>query len=247
MITSVKIKIKIKYNGTNYFGWQRIPGKPTIQEEIEKALFQFHRVKIQIYGASRTDAGAHADGQIAHFIPPQTIVPIDYAGQLNSYLPKDIRILSAEVVPHEFHARESSHSKVYEYCITTNPEDSCYYCVYWKRFRALDIMLMNEACQYILGEHDFKSFQSSGSRTKTTIRKILHASWRQEAGRYIFHIQGTAFLKYMVRNLVGSMCLVGNKKMRVSDFENIMNKKNRSSAGPTAPSGGLVLKEIIYI
>ncbi|MBI2027269.1 MAG: tRNA pseudouridine(38-40) synthase TruA, partial [Deltaproteobacteria bacterium] len=230
----MRIKLIIKYNGTHYYGWQRLGDKPTIQGEIENALYRIHRRRTQIYGASRTDAGVHADGQVAHFIPLESTFDINYVQALNQHLPNDIRILSSEGVADNFHARESSQSKLYEYYLAVG-RSLPYYCAHWTRSQKLDVELMNKACQFILGEHDFKSFQSSGSRTKTSVRKILEASWRTEGDKYIFHIHGTAFLKYMIRNLVGTLSLVGSGKISVSDFVKILNKKNRSSAGSTAP------------
>ena len=227
----MRIKLTIAYTGTRFSGWQRQQGRLTIQEKIEDALFKIFRQKTILYGASRTDAGVHAEGQVAHFIPPKTLHKNDYVRMINSNLPEDIRIISSEIVPDSFHARESAKSKLYEYHVSN---------------LTLSLSLMNDACQYLIGEHDFTSFQSSGSHTSTTFRTILEAAWRKEDNFLIFGIRGTGFLKYMVRNIVGTLCLVGSGKINPLDFKNILEKKNRSIAGATAPACELVLKKIYY-
>ncbi len=243
----MRIKLTIEYTGTRFSGWQRQPGRLTIQEKIEDALFKIFRHKTILYGASRTDAGVHAEGQVAHLIPPKNLPKMDYVRMLNSNLPEDIRIVSGEPVSDSFHARESAQSKLYEYYILnqSKPSKKSSSTAWWVP-DALDIEPMNDACQYLIGEHDFTSFQSSGSQTQTTLRTILEAAWREEDDFLIFGIKGTGFLKFMVRNIVGTLCLVGRGKISPSDFKNILEKKNRSTAGATAPACGLVLKKIYY-
>ena len=243
----MRIKLTIEYTGTRFSGWQRQQGRLTIQEKIEDALFKIFHEKTVIYGASRTDAGVHAEGQVAHFIPPMNLPKIDYVRMINLNLPEDIRIVSSEILPDSFHARESALCKLYEYYIFNQSKPSKnYHSTSWWVPDTLDISSMNDTCQYLLGEHDFTSFQSSGSYTSTTLRTILEASWRYEENFLIFSIKGTGFLKYMVRNIVGTLCLVGNHKISSMDFKNILEKKNRSSAGVTAEARGLVLKKIFY-
>ena len=243
----MKIKLIISYDGTRFSGWQRIPGKLTLQEKVEDALFKIFRHKVTAYGASRTDAGVHAEGQVAHFIPLQTHKKINMVHSMNRELPEDIRILAAEVVPDSFHARESAKSKDYTYNIlNTEKPIKKYHSTSWWRSETFDVNRMNEACQFIIGEHDFTSFQSSGSVTSSTMRTILEASWEQQDLFLNFNIHGTGFLKYMIRNLVGTLCWVGIGKISPDDFKKILDKKNRSFAGQTAPASGLSLIKVNY-
>ncbi|MBI2608148.1 MAG: tRNA pseudouridine(38-40) synthase TruA [Deltaproteobacteria bacterium] len=250
----MKIKLTIKYNGAKYLGWQRQKTRPTIQRKIEEALYKIFHQKVIIYGASRTDAGVHAEGQVAHFTPPPSFQPTavgtswnpgspafrplnSCVQKINSYLPEDIRIVMAEEVQDSFHAREDSVSKLYEYSIFNgkNPTKKDKTMSWW-RPKKLNILLMNEACGYLIGEHDFRLFQTSGSRTKTTFRTILEAAWRQEEDFLVFKIQGTGFLKHMIRNIVGAMYLVGSGQINPAHM----------IRGPTAPACGLSLKKIFY-
>ncbi|MBI4040938.1 MAG: tRNA pseudouridine(38-40) synthase TruA [Deltaproteobacteria bacterium] len=243
----MKIKLVIHYDGTRFMGWQRQPGKLTIQGKIEDALYKLYHRNLKIYGASRTDAGVHAKGQVAHFIAPITgAPPKNLAHKINPYLPSDIRIRSAEKVADDFHARESARSKRYEYVILNHPHEISTSLHLWWVTHPLDIVPMNEACQYLLGSHDFSSFQSSGSHSPTPIREIFEAFWKREKDHVIFTIRGSGFLKFMVRNLVGTLTLVGQKKITPLDFKAILEKKNRSDAGATAPACGLTLIEICY-
>ncbi len=243
----MKIKLTIEYEGTRFSGWQRQASRLTVQEKIEDALFRMFHKKVVIFGASRTDAGVHAEGQVAHFSPPQELPKIDYSKALNSLLPRDIRVLSAEKVSDDFHAQKNAKSKLYEYYILNQGKPSALHRSFsWWRAEEMNIEAMNEASQYLVGEHDFASFQSSGSQVKTSTRTVLEAHWRREEGFLIFGVRGTGFLKYMIRNIVGTICLVGSHKITPLDFKNILGKKNRSQAGPTAPANGLVLKQIYY-
>ena len=151
------------------------------------------------------------------------------------------------MVPDSFHARESAKSKNYTYNIlNTEKPIKKYHSTSWWRSETFDVNRMNEACQFIIGEHDFTSFQSSGSVTSSTMRTILEASWEQQDLFLNFNIHGTGFLKYMIRNLVGTLCWVGIGKISPDDFKKILDKKNRSFAGQTAPASGLSLIKVNY-
>ena len=242
------IKLLIEYDGTNYLGWQVQPKGATIQGILEERLGLLTGEKIRLFGSGRTDSGVHAIGQVAHFKTGSSMDTHRMQRALNSLLPPDIMIQKMEEVEESFHARKHSKSKVYEYRILNRDLRSVFHRGYvWHIPQRLDFKEMGKATQYLIGEHDFSSFRSVGSPTRTTVRKVTRAEWKRgRSGLVRFEIEANGFLKQMVRAIIGTLVEVGKGKMSAVEFRRILESKERSKAGPTAPAHGLFLKEVKY-
>lgn len=241
-------KLTIEYDGTAYHGWQRQKNQPTVQAQIENALGIMTRTPIRIIGSGRTDAGVHALGQVANFHSAATIPAPAYPKGLNSLLPDDIVIVDCTRVPSSFHARFDALGKCYHYRILNRATPSALQRRYaWHLRRPLNIDAMGRAAAMLLGEHDFKSFEGSGSPRSHTVRQITHADFTEQTdGLLVFKIRGNGFLRFMVRNIVSTLASVGMAKISPDEFGRIMASKNRSLAGPTAPPQGLFLVSVDY-
>jgi tRNA pseudouridine38-40 synthase len=242
------IKLLIEYDGTNYQGWQVQAKGLTIQGVIEEKLTLLTGEKIGLIGSGRTDAGVHALGQVASFKTKSRMETRTLRKALNSLLPPDIVIQKVEEVEENFHARKNPKSKVYEYRILNREVRSPFHRVYaWHIPQRLNFKEMERAARMLIGEHDFSCFRSVGTPTKTTVRKIFRAEWkRNREGFLLFEIEGNGFLKQMVRAIVGTLVEVGKGRVSVEGFREILELKDRSKAGPTAPARGLFLKEVKY-
>jgi tRNA pseudouridine38-40 synthase len=242
------IKLTIEYDGTNYQGWQVQPKGLTIQGMIEEKLALLTGETIPLMGSGRTDAGVHAFGQIAHFKTKSQMDVHSIQRALNSLLPPDIVIQKVEQVEAEFHARKHSKSKAYEYRILNRKIRSAFHRGYaWHIPQKLDLKGMKKASQKLMGEHDFSSFRSVGSPTRTAVRKVSRAEWRRGRDGIIrFEIEANGFLKQMVRAIVGTLVEAGKGKISSEEFQRILDSKDRKRAGPTAPAHGLFLKEVKY-
>lgn len=242
------IKLLIEYDGTNYQGWQIQAKGVTIQGLIEEKLAILTGELIHLIGSGRTDAGVHALGQVAHFKTKSQMDVHTIQRALNSLLPSDIVIQRAEEVKEDFHARKQSKSKVYEYCILNRKVRSPFQHGYaWHIPQKLDFRAMEGATQDLVGEHDFSSFRSVGSPTRTAVRKVIRAKWKKgRDGLIRFEIEANGFLKQMVRAIVGTLVEVGKGKISSEEFQKILCAKDRKRAGPTAPARGLFLKEVKY-
>ncbi len=264
--------VTISYNGTNYNGWQKLSNNHSIQGEIEHALSNIADEPILVYASGRTDAGTHATYQVVHFDCEKKRNIDAWLRGTNSYLPKDIRINTIQPldsrfeldtndnwqaqypvqkvyksIPAIFHARFSALSRRYRYFIYNGKvmpallSDNCYW--YEKR---LDDISMNEAIKCIFGEHDFSSFRDSECQSISRKSNVMKAFVKRSNDWIIFDIKANAFLKHMVRNIVGSLMLIGLNKKPVSWFKKLLYAKNRSIAGPIAPSKGLYLISVEY-
>ena len=242
------IKLTIEYDGKNYRGWQVQPEGPTVQGVIEEQLKRLTGETTHLMGSGRTDAGVHAMGQVAHFKTQSVMDVTTIQRALNSLLPSDILIQRVEGVDQDFHARRNCRSKVYEYRILNRSLRSVFHREHaWHIPQKLDFEEMKKATQTLIGEHDFSSFRSVGSPTRTAVRKVIRAEWeRTQEGLLTFEIEASGFLKQMVRAIVGTLVEVGRSKMSPEDFEKILESKDRTKAGPTAPAQGLFLKEVKY-
>lgn len=240
-------KITIEYDGGRYCGWQRQPHDPTIQEEIENALNTITGQKISVIGSGRTDAGVHAQAQVAHFKCDTKLNAQDFSGAINSLTPDDIVITGCEEVDDEFHARYSVKSKIYIYRLINRPKPAALYRQYaWHIRKELNLETMRTATTHLIGIHDFKAFEGAGSPRSHTTRCVLGASLTKEAQYLLFEIEANGFLRFMVRNIVGTLVEVGLGKLTPDDFKCILASKDRSQAGPTAPARGLFLKKVKY-
>ena len=242
------IKLVIEYEGTNYLGWQVQAKGLTVQGIIEEKLALLTGERVHLLGSGRTDAGAHALGQVANFKTKSRMEVQTFQKALNSLLPSDIAIIKIEEVDEEFNARRSAKSKVYEYRILNQEIRSVFHREYaWHIPQRLNLREMKKASQILFGEHDYSAFRSVGTPTKTAIRKVLRAEWkRDKAGFLRFEIEASGFLKQMVRAIVGTLVEVGYGKIRAKECREILESKDRGKAGPTAPAYGLFLKEVRY-
>ena len=233
-----------EYDGENYHGWQVQPESVTVQQTITKCLGDILSQKVSLVGAGRTDTGVHAKFMTAHF-DCNFEFEKDYVKQkLNNYLPDDISIFKIISVKKDFHARFDAVSRTYKYYIKQHKlpfEDRCYY-----HKKQLDLDQMNEACKKIIGKKDFTSFSKINTQTHTNFCKILRAEWTKEKQMICFTIQADRFLRNMVRAIVGTMLLVGEKKISPEEIINIIKKKNRGYAGVSVPAEGLFLVDVKY-
>jgi len=241
----MRFRLQLEYDGSAYSGWQVQNGQVTIQGEIEKALATIVGYQIRITGAGRTDSGVHARGQVAHFDSEYNIESGKVLHSLNGILNKDIRITGLEVVNPEFHARYDAKMRMYRYFISQKPIALLRnYC--WQVFWDIDLGSMNDACHYIIGQHDFKSFCRENSDVKNHVCTVNTASWAHQDDLIVFSIEANRFLHGMVRALVGTMVDIGRLYRPVDDIKRILEAKKRTIAGPSAPAKGLVLEKINY-
>jgi tRNA pseudouridine38-40 synthase len=243
-----KFRLIIEYDGGAYCGWQRQKVDPSVQGTIEAALARMTRQHVTLHGAGRTDAGVHALGQAAHFICPTRLDATALRKGLNSLLPADIVIRACDPVPQDFHARFDARSKTYRYRILNRPAPAAVGRQYaWHIFRPLDLAAMQQAQTAVLGRHDFKAFENTGSPRRHTVREVTQAAWRlREDGHLIFDITADGFLKFMVRNIVGTLVAVGLGKLRPEEIAAIRDSGDRRRAGATAPPQGLFLLQVHY-
>ena len=250
-------KITIEYDGTYYAGGQRQDNVPSIQGEIEKAVHKFCQQKLTVTGASRTDSGVHAQGQIAHFdldYGDRSLRGFDLMKALNAHLrPQPISILHAEEVDEHFHARFSAHEKLYTYRIINKPsflaldQNRA-----WIVKTELDVAAMQAAAEVLRGEHDFASFRASECQANTSIRSVNRLEFEERnidpwGGREILmHVEGHAFLHHMVRNIVGALIEVGRGGKPVGWLKDLLLIKDRTQAAPTAKPDGLYLVNVSY-
>lgn len=244
-----RIKLIVAYDGTRYHGWQFQPHETTIEGVLKESIQSLTGEEIQVIGASRTDAGVHALGNVAVFDTESRIPGDKFAYALNQRLPADIVVQDSTEVPADFHPRHQNCRKTYEYTILNRrfplPEfrDTAYF-----YHGKLDLEKMQQAAQAIIGEHDFAAFCSAGAQVQTTVREIYALEVRSAAKDQIrIRVQGNGFLYNMVRIIVGTLLEVGKGRMQVSDILDIISSCDRSKAGPTAPAQGLRLVEICYV
>ena len=247
-MVSKNFKIVIEYDGTNFFGWQKQKDKKTIQGEIEKALTLILSQEIKIIGSGRTDAGVHAFGQVANFYADTNILPQKIKIALNSIIKDPIVIRECCIMDENFHARYNAVSKEYHYFILNRQDPCAIERLYqWHVRSQLDIGAMTQCCHAITGVIDFKSFENTGSMRSSTIREVFFASTTLLDNQRIgFKICANGFLKYMVRNLIGTIVLAGLNKISIDAFIQILEAKDRTLAGATGPAHGLFLKKVNY-
>lgn len=242
-----RIKLTIAYDGTNYCGWQIQPNGITIEEILNKALSKMTGEEILVVGASRTDSGVHAMGNVAVFDTDTTIPAEKIAVALNQRLPDDIVITKSEEVPLDFHPRYCKCSKTYEYHIinTRIPIPTKRLTNYFVSY-VLDIDKMRQAASYLVGEHDFVSFCNVRTDVENTVRTITALDILTNGNEITIRITGNGFLYNMVRIIVGTLVRVGRGFYEPEKVKEILEAKDRKAAGVTAPAHGLVLVEIKY-
>lgn len=242
-----RLKLVIEYDGTNYHGWQRQLVYRTIQQTLEEALEKITQTKAPIVGASRTDRGVHAMGQIAHCQIESSISDHKLFKGLNTILPADIKIKKLKTVDKTFHAQKQARSKIYVYQIFNRPAPSPLLRHYsWWLRDSLNVSKMKKAAKLLIGEQDFKAFQNTGTKLTSTIRTIFKSSVRKKSPYIIYEVRGSGFLKQMVRNIVGALVAVGKETLTVEEFRELLTSKNRKLGPPPAPPQGLFLKKIFH-
>ncbi|MBF0274699.1 MAG: tRNA pseudouridine(38-40) synthase TruA [Nitrospinae bacterium] len=242
----MRIKLTLSYDGTNYHGWQVQPDGETIQSTLQKAIEKIVGEN-SIIASGRTDAGVHAEGQVALVEFNQEIPLWNFQNGLNSLLPKDIAVINVEEASEQFHPRFSSTLKHYRYTILNSRVRNVFqqkYC--WQIPVVLDVDLMNQGAQFLLGKHDFSAFQSSSCCSKDPVKEIFAAQCIQNEEWIFFHIEGSGFLKQMVRTIVGTLVEVGKKKMKPDFIQELVKSRERKKAGKTAPASGLCLVKVLY-
>lgn len=241
------IKLIIEYDGTEYCGFQKQNKDITVQGTLEKAISKATDEVIDIIGSSRTDAGVHARGMVCNFNTNSTIPGDKFREAVNRRLPDDIVIIESEEVREDFHARYCSKGKTYSYTIINRALTGAIgKNFYFQVKEELDIDKMKKACEYFIGKHDFKAFQSKGSSVKTSIRTIKELYIEKEAEIIKIQITADGFLYNMVRIIVGTLIQVGKGKIQLDDVESIIESGNRLKAGPCVKPNGLILEKVYY-
>lgn len=244
----VNVKLTIAYEGTEFSGYQRQgKGERTVQGELEKAIQRLTGTAPKLIAAGRTDAGVHAKGQVVNFTTGSPIPISRWPTALNSCLPPDLIVWQAEEVPLSFHARFGAKTKTYQYIVSRRqwPDP------FLRRFsyhypRPLRVEPIRAASAFLVGEHDFKGFSAAGSSVATTVRRLDRVEVTEEGEEICFTLTGNGFLYKMVRNIVGTLLLIGEGKADPGLVRTILTKGDRQAAGPTAPPHGLTLMAVEY-
>ena len=241
------IKLTLEYDGTNYVGWQLQPNGPSIQGALEAALAKLLKQPVRVTGAGRTDSGVHALGQVASFQSPLDLPLKAYLAGISSLLPNDIAVVAAEQMPEGFCARRSARGKIYRYRIVNRPcRAPLERLQAWEIFRPLDDAAMRAAAPALVGRHDFSAFRASDCEASTTVREVRRLEVRREGAVVTVEIEATAFLKHMVRNIVGTLVEVGHGRRPADSLAGLLASGDRDRAGATAPAHGLCLVEVFY-
>ena len=243
-----KIKLLLEYEGTRYSGWQLQPKQVSIQGILEDKLHKITKKKTRVIGSGRTDSGVHAEGQVAHFQTNSTMKSREILKALNSLLPPDIVVKKVEEAQLDFHAQFSASRKTYRYTILNRDYPSALQSrvAHYIAIPTLNVTAMRKAARYLVGRKDFKSFQAAGCTAKTTVREIHRLSIAKKDDFIRITVEGSGFLKYMVRIIVGTLIEIGWGKWPPERMRTIQRSKNRLLAGPTAPSRGLCLVKVVY-
>jgi len=238
-------KIVLSYDGTDYSGWQRQPKRRTIQGTLEGVLAGITQRNISVVGAGRTDAGVHALGQAAHFKAAVRMSEAEFRKALNALLPDDIRVVDLHEVTAEFHARRDAKSKTYQYRIWNAPEISPFLFRYALHVPyPLSLRPMRLAAELFEREDDFSAFSSN--RELNPRRRVTRSALSRRGKEIIYTIEGSGFLRYMVRTIVGTLLEIGRGRFAPDDIEELFENGTRTLASPTAPAKGLSLLKIVY-
>ena len=242
-----RIRIVVAYDGTNYCGWQIQPNGITIEEILNRQISKLTGEDIRIIGASRTDSGVHALGNVAVFDTESRIPGDRFAYALNQKMPEDIVIVSSEEVPKDWHPRYCDCEKIYEYHIwnAQTPDPTRRLTTYFVSYR-LNLDKMRQAASYLIGEHDFASFCNVRTNVENTVRTIYELTVEQKEHEWVIRIRGNGFLYNMVRIIVGTLLRVGRGFYTPEKVRDILKARDRQAAGVTAPPQGLILKKILY-
>ncbi len=243
-----RLKLTLEYEGTRYVGWQVQPQGASIQSVLESALERLLGERVSVESAGRTDSGVHAQGQVACFDTPRELPLKAYTMGLNGILPPDVAVVAAEEVPEAFDPRRWSRGKRYRYRVSNRRTRSpLRRTTHWEVFAPLDVEAMRRAAVHLLGRHDFSAFRAADCQAKHAVREIRSLTVEGTSGDAVsIVVEGTAFLKHMVRNLAGTLVEVGKGRRPEAWVAEVLASRERKRAGPTAPPQGLVLEEVFY-
>ena len=246
------LKLTLEYDGAPFVGWQVQPNGASVQGAVEDALEKLCGARARVTGAGRTDAGVHARGQVASLDPPRELPLSAWTAGLNAHLPPEVACVRAEEAPPGFDARRWARGKRYVYTVMRSPVRSpLWRGRAWEVRRPLDVAAMTAALPHVRGRHDFSALRAADCPARTTVRDVRELSIRSDElrqGELVeVRIEATAFLKHMVRNLIGTLVEVGHGKRSPESLEELLDSRDRTRAGPTAPPHGLVLDEVFYL
>ncbi len=247
------LKVTVSYDGSELSGWQVQPDAPTIQGTFATVIGRITGEKVLPQGSGRTDAGVHALAQVMTFVTQSSVPTENFVKAMNDLLPAAIRVLEVQEVEANFHARHSAKAKTYRYRIYRESICPPFVARYvWHYPYPLDEEAMVGAASLVIGEHDFTSFaavdpeRGKDDQPASNLRRIFESAWKREGEELVYQVRGNGFLHHMVRNLVGTFILVGRKTLEVEDVTRILQARNRSEAGATAPASGLFLVNVEY-
>jgi tRNA pseudouridine38-40 synthase len=243
----MRFKLTVEYDGTDYHGWQVQPNGRTIQATLEDAIQRMVGEATRVAAAGRTDAGVHASGQVVSFSLARHWTPDTLLLGLNALTPRDVSIRTVEVVADDFDPRRAARSRVYTYRIWTARIPSPFWRRYaWHVGRPLDRERMQGAASLLIGEHDLSAFRAADCDAAHAVRRVLHSEF--EEGDYLltYTIEATAFVRHMVRNIVGTLVEIGTAERPIADIPRLLAARDRTLAGPTAPACGLCLTRVNY-
>ena len=243
-----RVKLVLEYDGTNYVGWQIQDNGPSVQGRVQRAIQELVGGPVTLVAAGRTDSGVHARGQVVAFDSPRQLPLKAYWMGLNSLLPEDIAVVRAEEVRDDFDPRRWSDGKRYRYLVSNKRSRTpLRRLTHWEIFQPLNVAAMVEGATHLLGRHDYSAFRASDCQAAHATRKLSRVEVSGAPGDEIgFVVEGTAFLKHMVRNLVGTLIDVGRGRHSPTWVREVLEGRDRTKAGPTAPAHGLCLDEVFY-
>lgn len=237
-----RVRLTVAYDGTGYHGWQIQDNGSTVEGELNRALSELFGEEIEVIGASRTDSGVHALGNVAVFDTESQMAAFKMAYALNQRLPEDIRVQKSEEVPADWHPRRCESRKTYEYRIYRGEFPMPVKRLYSHfTYHALNVGKMQEAAACLVGEHDFRSFCQTGAQVESTVRTVYSVELEEQGAELVIRICGSGFLYNMVRIIAGTLLEVGQGKREPEEMSEILAARERSAAGPTAPAKGLTL------
>lgn len=241
-----RIRLTLEYDGTRYVGWQVQPNGVSVQATLEAALAQLLQAPVPVLVAGRTDAGVHARGQVAAFESPRALPLKAYIQGLNGILPPDVAVVAAAEAPEGFDPRKWASGKRYVYRVSNRRTRSpLLRSTHWELFQPLDVAAMAQAARALLGRHDFSAFQAANCQSPHAVREVRRFDVEGEAGGLVtFTVEGTAFVKNQVRNMVGTLVEVGKGKRPVEWVAEVLASKDRTRGGACAPPHGLLLDEV---
>jgi tRNA pseudouridine38-40 synthase len=243
----VNIKLTVEYDGTNYHGWQFQANSESVQAVLERALSTFLRTPTRVIGSGRTDAGVHALGQVVSFSTDKEVTTYRIRRALNALTPDDVTVKAVEIVADSFDPRRDARSRVYEYHILNRATRSPFLLRRaWHLHQPLNIDAMRAATTCLVGEHDFSSFRAANCDSAHATRHVFRTQIEQRGDLVVYTVEATAFLRHMVRAIIGTLVEVGQGLRTAESFHELLEHRDRSKAGDTAPAHGLYLLEVKY-